>query len=287
MRWFRCKMMSRSYWIVAVSAALTILYTINLAMPKAMPSEVVSAIAYITILSITTASFHQALKVSGWGFRDRLMRAFSMAVIGFALWFAAKLLNAIYTVIVGVEPPYPSQIDAIWVLGCIFLILGLWSYTSKFKILWREAAEPLKHLITLTPVAVFFTVTMISLAAVNPFKLINVDPLEASMDFTYTILDSILLSLAILNLLLFRRGILGRVWALISGGVALGMLLDLLSLQGFMETWYYWGHPVEILAIWGFTLAALGANLYAETFRPSKQETGNYASTSSRKIKRY
>jgi len=145
----------------------------------------------------------------------------------------------------------------------------------------------LKHLITLTPLAIFFTVTAVSLAAVNPFKLIGVDPLEASMDFTYTILDSILLSLAILNLLLFRRGILGRVWVLISGGVALGMLLDLLSLQGFMESWYYWGHPVEILAVWGFTLAALAANLYAETFRPSEQEMSDYALSRSRKIKRY
>jgi len=120
---------------VAVSAALTILYTINLIMPKATPSEVVSAVAYIAVLSITTASFYQALKVLGWGFRSGLTRTFSMAIIGFALWFVAKLVNAIYTVIAGVTPPYPSQIDAIWILGCIFLILGLWSYTSAFRIL--------------------------------------------------------------------------------------------------------------------------------------------------------
>jgi len=262
--------MNRSYLMVAVSAALTIPYMVNLARTGAIPSEAVSAVAYVVILSITIASFYQALKVSGWGFRDRFMRAFSIAVIGFTLWFVAKLAAGIYTLTAGVEPPYPSQLDAIWVLGCIFLILGLWSYTSSFKYLWLEAEEPLKHLIPLIPLATFFAVTTASLAAVNPFRLLSVNPLEAAMDFTYTVLDSILLSLATLNLLLFQRGILGRVWGLISGGVALGMLLDLLSLQGLIEGWYYSGHPVEILAIWGFTLAALGANLYAKSFRPPK-----------------
>jgi len=263
-------MVSKSYSIVAVSAGLTALYMIKLAGLTALPSEVVSAVAYITILSITIASFHQALKVSGWGFGDPLKRAFSIAVIGFTLWFVAKFAAAIYSLTTGVEPPYPSQIDIVWSLGLVFLILGLWSYTGKFMKLWRETSDPLKHLIPLVSLAMFFAVTAASLVAVNPFRPLSVNPLEAAMDFTYTVLDSILLSLAFLNLVFFQRGILGRMWGLISGGVALGMLLDLLSLQGFIEDWYYFGHPVEILAIWGFTLVALGANLYAKTFRPLK-----------------
>ena len=263
--------MNRSYLMVAVSAGLTIPYMVNLAGTGAIPPLVVSAIAYIAILSITTASFHQALKVSGWGFRDRLMRAFSMAVIGFLLWLVAKLAAGIYTFAVGVEPPYPSQLDIIWILGCVFLIVGLWSYTSKFMTLMSEAAVRLKHLALLIPLVTFFAVTTTSLAAVNPLRSISVFPLRATLDVAYTVLDSILLSLAILNLFFFRRGILGRVWGLISGAAALGMLLDLSFIQGSIEGWYYSGHPIEVLAIWGFTLAALAANLYARTFRASQK----------------
>jgi len=197
--------MNRSYLTVALSAGLTIPYMINLARPGAVPPLAVSAVAYIAILSITTASFHRALKVSGWGFKDRLKRAFSMAVIGFSLWLSAKMIAGIYGLATGVEPPYPSELDVIWVLGCVFLILGLWSYTSNFKILWSDAADPLKHLIPLIPLATFFAVTTASLAAVNPLKLISVVPLRATLDIVYTVLDSMLLSLAILNLLLCQR----------------------------------------------------------------------------------
>jgi len=134
-----------------------------------------------------------------------------MAVISFLLWLIAKLVAGIYGLTTGVEPTHPSQLDIIWVLGCVFSILGLWSYTSNFTILLSEAADRLKHLVLLIPLATFFAVTTASLAAVNPLKLISVVPLRATLDIAYTVLDSILLSLAILNLFLFRRGILGRV----------------------------------------------------------------------------
>jgi len=259
-------MMNKSY-LMAVAAALTIPYVINLVTPGSMPSEAISAVAYIAIISIAAASFHRAVGVSGWGFRDRLMRAFSAMTIGLAFWVVAQVAEVVYSLVAGVERPYPSQIDVMWVLGEILIILGLWSYARSFEILWREMSEGLKRLTLLIALAIFFAVTAASLAIVNPFRLVGVDLLEAAMGIIYTILDSILLSLAILNLLLFQRGILGRVWGLISGGVAIGMLSDLSFLKGSIEGWHYSGHPVEILAIWGFTLVALGANLYAETFK--------------------
>ncbi len=120
--------------------------------------------------------------------------------LGLFLWFVGKAVWAGYTLILGVELPYPSIADIFWISGYIPFFIGLYLYVKLFG-----HALTKKTVTTTMLVAAALTV-LVSVALLTPVLGAEEDLTTVVMDFAYPILDLTLLSTALLGLIIFWRG---------------------------------------------------------------------------------
>jgi hypothetical protein len=68
-----------------------------------------------------------------WG---SLKESFSLSWLSFAsglgLWFLGEVSWAVYTLLLGIELPYPSIADVFWISGYIPMLIALFLYVKKF-----------------------------------------------------------------------------------------------------------------------------------------------------------
>ena len=161
--------------------------------------------------------------------------------LGLFLWFVGEAVWAGYTLILGVELPYPSIADVFWIGGYIPLFIGLYSYVKLFG-----------HALTKKTVAISMIMTVALTVLVSVVLFIPVlgaeeDLTAVVMDVAYPILDLTLFSTALLGLIIFWRGKLGKSWLLINAAIAMNVCADILFSYTTAQDIYYCGHMLDVL----------------------------------------
>ncbi|HZW85464.1 MAG TPA: hypothetical protein VFE91_06155 [Nitrososphaerales archaeon] len=170
---------------------------------------------------------------------------------GIVLWFLGELSWAYYTIGLQIQIPYPSAADAFYLAGYFPLMLGLFLYVAYF----RSAISTSKMIVV--ALAILGSAAAIVYALLGPIFAASEPALTFFFDLAYPLLDLVLLSLAILGLGLLVRGRLGNAWALLTTGVLLNVLGDLLFSYTTASGTYYNGSISDFIYLWGYLAFAL------------------------------
>lgn len=174
-----------------------------------------------TINAAAGAALGMALVVSlrqgAGGLYGKTTAAFAA---GLALWFAAELLWTYYELGVGIQVPYPSLADALWIAGYGPMAYHLLK-TCRF---FAAGNKALAAAVAATSAFVAYTCMVVIGASAEGG---GEEPLALALGLAYVVLDGLLLAPAILLLANFLRGKLTSTpWALLSASLAIFAVAD-------------------------------------------------------------
>ncbi|MEM3770152.1 MAG: hypothetical protein QXG76_03070 [Candidatus Bathyarchaeia archaeon] len=160
---------------------------------------------------------------------------------GLFLWFIGEAVWTGYTLILGVELPYPSIADVFWISGYIPFFIALYLYVKLFGGTLTKKMLASSMVITAALTILFTSVLL------TPVLTAEENPIAVVMDFAYPILDLLLFSVALLGLIIFRNGKLGRSWLLINIAILMNTCADMLFSWTTAQKIYYSGHVFDVL----------------------------------------
>lgn len=150
-------------------------------------------------------------------------KTISAFAAGLALWFAAELLWTYYELGVGIEVPYPSLADALWMAGYGPMAYHLLK-TYRFFAAGKKMLATAIVVVAITSAFVAYTCMVVIGASAQGG---DEGPLALAISLAYIVLDGLLLAPAILLLATFRRGKLTSTpWALLSASLAIVAAAD-------------------------------------------------------------
>ncbi len=235
---------------IVVSAALVAFYAAAQPWGRFL---VISTDMLFVLVSGVCALFG-LLVVRKWTGLGKLGRAFLGLSIAIFLWFLGETVWAIYEVGLQVAIPYPSVADVFYLFGFVPATMAIFQLLSSF----RKAFTRLK----------LFAATLVGIASIVPTYLLLIEPLlvasggiiTKTFDLAYPVLDTILLVMAVLTFMAFQGGDVAKPWRWISLGLLLTTIADIGFSYGTLTGWYYSGHPIELLWLFGYIAIALGFN---------------------------
>jgi len=234
--------------VLAVAIGLAALYTLI----QKMGSLIVELSDIIFVLVSGACSLFAYLVVRRWGIRGKLglvRTGFFLAVL---LWFLGEAVWTIYEVFFQIPIPYPSLADLFYLAGYFPATLGILMFLSVF-------GKELKGLKIVFPALLgMLIIGLTYVLLLNPLMKTNTDALTQVFDVAYPSLDAILLTLALLMFLVFEGSIMSSAWLWISLGLLLTTLADIAFSLGTLQGWYYSGHPIELMYLWGYLSLAVG-----------------------------
>lgn len=179
---------------------------------------------------------------------------------GLFLWFIGEAVWAGYTLILGVELPYPSAADVFWIAGYFPFFIALYLYVQLFA-----------HALTKKNVAIVMAVTIILTVLVTTTLLAPILGAEENlivmvMDFAYPILDLSLLSVALLGLIIFWKGELGKSWLLINAAILIDVCADILFSYTTAQGIYYSGHMLDLLFDFSYLFFLMAFYVHTKEF---------------------
>jgi len=196
----------------------------------------------------------------GLTLRQRDRKQFSMVwlcfTLGLALWFLGETGWAIYTLLLGIEIPYPSVADVFWLSGYVPFLVALNLYVKIFK------SGLSRRMVAFSMAATFVLAVLASATLMAPILEAEKDLVTLIIDFTYPFFDIFLFSVAFLGLLIFLGGRLERSWLLINLGILSNASADVLFSYTVAQGTYYSGHLLEILFHLGYLLFILAFNVH-------------------------
>ena len=192
-----------------------------------------------------------ALRRYGKRFRTTFSIVWFCFALGLALWFLGELSWGLYTLAFGVEIPYPSIADVFWLSAYAPIYIALLLYIKPFKMVLS------KRSICAIALIIAVLCTLVTLFLIGPILSTSKDLIILVTDLAYPLLDLILLSAAILGLMIFFKGTIGRSWLLICLALVFDAVADFLFSYTTLQGTYYNGHPLELFYQWGYILYAL------------------------------
>jgi len=186
---------------------------------------------------------------------SRLSRIWLCFTLGMLLWFLGEITWAMYVLVSNVEIPYPSIADALWLIGYVPLLIAIELYVKLFRpALSRKLYFGSTAVISAAGVALFSVMAPLLIATEENVLLLGID-------LAYPVLDIIVLSQAIFGLLVFTmtrlKGKVGTAWILISLGIIMNVIGDILFSYSTAQEAYFDGHPLDLFFYWGYVLFAL------------------------------
>ncbi|MEM1552925.1 MAG: hypothetical protein QXH03_09710 [Candidatus Bathyarchaeia archaeon] len=179
---------------------------------------------------------------------------------GLFLWFVGEAIWAGYALVLGVELPYPSIADVFWISGYIPFFIALYLYVKLFGSALTKKTFALSMIIT---AALTILVTSVLL---TPVLTAEENPTAVVIDFTYPILDLTLFSVALLGLIIFWKGKLGKSWLLIKVAISLNACADILFSWTTAQGTYYSGHMLDILFDLAYLFFLMAFYVHAKEF---------------------
>jgi hypothetical protein len=177
---------------------------------------------------------------------------------GLFLWFMGEAIWAGYTLVLGVEVPYPSVADVFWLAGYIPFFVGLCLYVKIFggALTKKTLAASMAATVILT---IFVTGVLLT-----PVLGAEEDLAALIADFAYPLFDLALFSVAHLGLIIFWKGKLGKSWFFINAAIAMNVCADILFSYTTAYGTYYCGHMLELLYHFGYIFFALAFYLHTK-----------------------
>jgi hypothetical protein len=179
---------------------------------------------------------------------------------GLFLWFIGEAVWAGYTLILGVELPYPSAADIFWIAGYIPFFIALYLYVKLFS-----------HVLTKKMLAVSMAATVVLAVSVTftlltPVLTAEEDLLTMAVDFAYPLLDVALFSVANLGLIIFWKGKLGKSWLLINAAIVMDVCADILFSYTTAQGTYYSGHMLDLLFDFSYLFFLMAFYIHTKKF---------------------
>lgn len=234
---------------LVLAFSLTLVYAFQVFYPDFMSLFSNAFPPFIAGAAVVYSGF--ALKKYGCNLKVHFSLVWLCFAFWMMLWFLGEVCWAIYTLLLNIEIPYPSIADVFWLSGYIPLFIGLFTYVKTF---WSVLSRRL-----IGTAMRIFLISSIPTSAVLLMPVMNLEEDVVAMffDFAYPFTDLALLFMAILGLVIFFKGSLGKSWLLINAGIMSEIVADVLfSITTAQET-YYNGHPLELFFHWGYILFIL------------------------------
>jgi len=178
----------------------------------------------------------------------------SFLFLGFLLWFLGEFTWSFYTLILGVQIPYPSLADAFWLAGYPLVLVGMVAFVSPFKVAMRR-----RNLLVASVVSVA-ALGFVVRGLVLPVLSFSTDIISDVVGLAYPMLDIALLFALIMGLLLFWGGKMARWWYWLIAGAILTAVGDILFSYFTAIGTYYDGHPLELFFEFGYTCFGLAVH---------------------------
>lgn len=238
--------------VLALTAA--IVFTVLYWVAQTWGSELVVSTDVLFIIVSGVCAFVAYLPARKWKEQGGLGVVHLGLFLAVLLWFLGESVWGIYEVLLAVEVPYPSVADIFYLAGYIPALLGITFFLVRVKAAIKGIAFQaaiLSGLVIIGSSIVFL---------INPIIASSSSILAKIFDVGYPSLDTVLLTLAVTMLIAFAGGNIGQSWFWISFGMILTTMADLAFSFGTLSGWYYSGHPIELLWLWGYIGLALGFN---------------------------
>jgi len=240
--------MRARYLIGIVAAALVTVTYFSL-----QSSELLVPVTdYVTVLASGICAILAFLATRRWGIRGKFGIVHLGLFLGISLWFLGDTAWAIYENVLQISIPYPSLADVFYLAGYIPIAIVITQFLRSFG-----AGLKKQSVIIALAIGLLFLGLTYSLL-IGPILVSTEDFLTKSYDVAYPVLDSILAVLAIFVFFVFRGGKIANAWFWLSLGLLLNALADIAFSLGSLQGWYYSGHPVELIQLWGYICLALG-----------------------------
>jgi len=178
--------------------------------------------------------------------RERFSMVWLCFTFGLIFWFVGEAVWMGYTLVWGVEIPYPSVADAFWLVGYVPFFIALYFYVKIF------GSALSKKTLAISIAATAILSLLISITLITPILGAEEDLLTLIVDFAYPLLDIALFSVSLLGLLIFLNGKLGKSWMLINAGILSDVAADILFSYTTAQGIYYTGHLLELLYHFGY-----------------------------------
>ena len=212
--------------ILSISVSNSVIFFSNLDVKTLYDNIILDCTAAIAVSSVLIVLFKQKKEQQHRPEKKLLYRSiysttrtlFISLAVGLILWFAAEVIWAYYQVWLGIDNPFPSIADALWLIGYGFFIYHLYKVFNSIGIRTGATAartHNYKHLLTSVIVLVVIASSYIASIFIfatsssnNPF---NGQPHKNNyiigflISIAYPILDAIMLVPAVTILWSLRR----------------------------------------------------------------------------------
>ena len=172
--------------------------------------------------------------------------------LGMLLWFLAESTWAVYTLLLGIEIPYPSVADAFWLAGyfpfLFALVLQAWPFRENFSS---------RNLVFISLLALVLAAIVLAVL-IPPVLQEQSGVVTLAVSFAYSFLDIVLLTVAVPVFVLFLKGRFWRPLLYVMVGIVLQLVGDILFGWTFLMEAYYSGHPIDLLFDWSYLSLTLG-----------------------------
>jgi len=241
---------------LVLAVVLTLIYAFQGFYPEFMVSFSNAFPPFIAGAAVISSDF--AFRKYGHDLRERFSLVWLCFTFGMAFWFLGETGWAIYTLVLGVEIPYPSIADVFWLSGYFPLFLALYWYVKTFGFVLS------RRTLVILMTTVFVLSVLVSAVLITPILGAEEDSITMLVDFAYPLLDLVLFSVAVLGLAVFLKGNLGKSWLLINAGILSNVGADILFSYMTAQETYYSGHPLELLFHFGYLLFLLAFYAHAK-----------------------
>jgi len=192
--------------------------------------------------------------------RQRLRRVHMGFFLAILLWFAGEFTWLIYEVILGVRIPYPSIADVFYLAGYVPALVSIVGFMMIFRKLVTFSKEIVSILVGLLIIGVTAAFLLYPLSISSSPAFVKV------FDLAYPLLDAVLVALVMMRLIAFVGTSIGKPWIWIFSGLFLYSFADIMFSWGTLTKWYYSGHPIELMWLYGYLPLALGFNRQRKQF---------------------
>lgn len=184
----------------------------------------------------------------------KLRSAYYGIFLAILLWFMGETTWGVYEVILRVNIPYPSIADIFYLAGYLPAL------ASTLSLMWifRRLVTPVRR--ALAGLVGFAIVGLVFVFVLGPLSGSSSDIVTKTFDLAYPFLDAVLLVLVTLILFGFLGSTLSKPWVWICASLLLNAFADIVFSWGTLTGWYYSGHPIELLWLYGYLGFAIGFN---------------------------
>jgi hypothetical protein len=232
------------------------------ALVQGMPSIMVDSTDILFILVSGGVSLYAFLVINEMrrsttkypNLEERVGKAYYGIFLAIFLWFLGETTWGIYEVILRVPIPYPSIADIFYLAGYIPALVSTAAFMWIFR---RMTTSTRKVAVSLLGLAIIGAVSAFLLQplATSPSTI-----LKKTLDFAYPFLDAVLLALVSMIMIGLSGVTLAKPWRWIFAGFLVYSIADIMFSWGTLTGWYYSGHPIELLWLYGYLAIAIGFN---------------------------